>query len=787
MMNRLLKRPLPALLAAYLALATLYSIVTPVFEASDELWHYPMVRYMAQNSLGLPLQTPGVATTWRQEGSQPPLYYMMAALLTGWIDTSDMDSVRRINPHADIGVIVPDENANMTIHNPAVRGFPWRGTALAVHLARFLSVLLGAVTVLMTYRLAAELFPPPSFPPWLTLLAGVFTAFNPMFLFISGSVNNDNLANALAAALLVQIVRLLKRTDLPTLRELIWLGVLAGAGMLAKFNIGFLLPIIALALGMLALRRRDLRFFLRAALVTGGLTILIAGWWYLRNWQLYGDPTGLNVFIQIVGARPIPANAAQLWAERHTFLMSYWGFFGGVNVPLPDALYTGFNLIALIAVGGVLAVGIVSRHTLTEIAAPGRSALLFGRALTVGWIAVLFLGLLRWTSETWASQGRLMFSAIAPLSLWLAVGLWGLGRLTPLLHWRIGFVAGWWFAVTAIFAPLVIARAYDDPYAGEAIPYYYAVAPASTFNTATFREPGSTAPAIELRYSGNFKAARPGQYVTFCATFAIRPGFHLTRDWSLFVHVETLSGVILAQRDVYPGQGLWATSLLSTSPQRRWCNRIAVQIPDYAYVPTPIGLNNIRLFLGFYDLKTGERMPVHIQPAFGRPSEATRVQISTGRLDPRTAGAKTPNPMAVNFGGEIELIGYEVNPSSLTAAAGEAVEVTLYWRRLRPLTNDYRVFVQLLQPNTTNVFAASDAMPAGWSRPTTTWAEGEIIRDTHTLTIRPDAPPETWQIVAGAYLPGEAQTFQRLRIVTPDGGQAEDYVSLARFKILPSP
>ncbi len=42
---------------------------------------------------------------WRQEGSQPPLYYAMGAALTFWIDTSDMEVVRQPNPHARAGEI----------------------------------------------------------------------------------------------------------------------------------------------------------------------------------------------------------------------------------------------------------------------------------------------------------------------------------------------------------------------------------------------------------------------------------------------------------------------------------------------------------------------------------------------------------------------------------------------------------------------------------------------------------------------------------------------------------
>jgi len=180
---------LALILGGYALLAVVYSLVTPLFEASDELWHYPMVQYVADHDFGLPAQDPASPGPWRQEGGQPPLYYYLGALLTRWIDTSDMEALRRINPHPDIGVVVPDGNANMVVHDAGRESFPWRGTALAMHLARFLSVLMGLGTVLLTYALGRELFPAT---PAIALAAAAFTAFNPMFLFISGVINSDN-------------------------------------------------------------------------------------------------------------------------------------------------------------------------------------------------------------------------------------------------------------------------------------------------------------------------------------------------------------------------------------------------------------------------------------------------------------------------------------------------------------------------------------------------------------------------------------------------------------------
>jgi 4-amino-4-deoxy-L-arabinose transferase-like glycosyltransferase len=770
-------KPLLVLLVAYLALGSLYSVITPIFEASDELWHYPMVRYLADHALALPVQDPAVSTAWRQEGSQPPLYYMLGAALTFWIDTSDLDKVRRINPHADIGVVVPDGNVNMIVHDPAVESFPWRGTVLAVHLVRLLSVALGVVTVYMTYRLTRELFPEPR---WLALAAAAFTAFNPMFLFISGSVNNDNLSNALASVLLVIIVRLLKRTDAPSIRELALIGALAGAGMLAKFNIGFLLPLIALALAINAYRVQNWRPFVRGALITGALTVLIAGWWYVRNVQLYGDVTGLNMFIRIVGPRTIPANLPQLWSERHTFLMSYWGFFGGVNVPLPDPVYTIFNaIVALATVGLVIGVLPHPRPLSTLWRGAGGEvdgALLLGRAVTVIWIVMLFASLLRWTSATWASQGRLMFSAIAPISMWMAVGLWQLGRLLPLIRWRLVATTTLWFVAMAVLALSALSSAYDVGQVSRTLSHN-TEGRTSFFSptTVAFKEPDQKEPSIKLIANAglNVRQVRVGEFLSFDLPF-VATG-RVQRDWSVFIHLENDGGVVIAQRDVYPRQGLQATSQLS---EDFWYNHFSIYIPAYAYAP-----QTLRAYLGFYDLNspTSERM-IATGP---NVTADNRVLLGTVQLLPRDSTLGVPNPMSVNFGGEAELVGYDV--SSLVMHPGQKVTITLYWRAMHPLTTDYRVFTQILEPNTTRVFGGDDAMPAAWTRPTTTWKPGEIVKDEHTFTIHDDAPPGMWQIVAGMYRMTANNNFQRLRVITPDGGEADDFVSLSRVKITPVP
>jgi len=748
-MTRSHKRWLYAILVGYVLLATTYSIVTPLFEASDELWHYPMVKYMGDHGLQLPPQDPAHPAAWRQEGSQPPLYYMMAAALTGWIDTSDMEQVRRVNPHANIGEVHPDGNVNMMVHRTADEAFPWHGTTLAVHIARFFSLALGLGTVVITYLIAREIFPDQ---PNIALGAAALTAFIPMFLFISGSVNNDNLSNLLGNLLTLLVVRLLKTRELPHWRSYVWLGVCTGAGLLAKLNLGFFIPVIALGLLLISIRLRNWRPMIIGGLISGGLTIVIAGWWYWHNWQLYADPTGLAMFLQMVGRRAIPANPAQIWSERNSFTQAYWGFFGGVNVPMPDAIYLLLNII-----GGL---GLLGAFTFV-VATLVRRKWSFDRWLptlvTLLWPIVMFISYLRWTAETPASQGRLVFVAISSISLWMVVGLtwWQSKRFQ---NYSIGVIAGVFGIVSLITPFAVIAPVY-------ALPDQVNVSQnTSTSFKGSEGEIGLAAAEVETSH------AMPEEYVLINTTWLVKQP--LNTDWSLFVHLVTPDGVIIGQRDVYPGEGKLATSDLEVG--RAWQNPIAIFVPNTAYAPMTLDVE-----IGWYNLQTGERMKLD--------NGSETLKVGTVELEPRpdTEKLDIENPIHINFDNQIELVGYSL--SDLSPNAGDTIDLTLYWRGLRKLDKDYKVFANIIDPPTLTKYAASDGMPVNWQAPTTTWEAGTIIKDVHTLKVDPNAPPGIYETEIGLYSQTEDGSIQRLRIVTADGGMANDYMNLTRVRILPMP
>jgi hypothetical protein len=489
---------------------------------------------------------------------------------------------------------------------------------------------------------------------------------------------------------------------------------------------------------------------------------------------LYGDPTGLNVFLDIVGRRAIPANTAQLWSERDSFLWAFWGFFGGMNVPIQSpSLYNGFNFIGGIGLLSALLFVVYQLMPRSDTTStlptpntqypkpfaffvPWRFKLTLAHWITLLWIVVTFVSYLRWTAETPASQGRLMFGALSSICVWLAVG------------WCWWHEKAWIKAF--VLAPFILAS-FAAP-TGSILPAYqpplFLNIPSQPPLETTFRAAdGGTIALSPADRSTSPPTVRPGEYARVSLLLSAQERF--TRDWSLFFHLVTPDNVIIGQRDIYPGGGALATSDLA--PASAWFNDVYVWIPPNAYAP-----QTLDVVIGWYHLPTGDRMVTD-------EGDET-VTIGQINLQPRLSDLDVPNPISINFSDQIELVGYSL--SDLSPAAGIETTLTLYWQALRDLDTDYIVFAQIIDPVTTTIYAASDAMPVQWNAPTSTWQPGTIIEDAHTLSVNPAAPPGIYEIYVGLYTRGDDSSFNRLRVFTPDGGAAFDYTQLTRVRILPS-
>lgn len=787
---RVEKALLVLILGLFIILGFIYAFITPAFEASDELWHYPMVQHLAGgNPLPVQVFDPAQAGPWNQEASQPPLYYYLGAALTSWIDQSDMTQVRWLNPHVDNGVITPDGNINLAIHDPVAN--PWQGTLLAVRLVRLVSVLMGALTVYLTYRIAAEVAPERA---EIALGAAAFNAFLPMFLFISGSVNNDNLAVPLASLAILLMIRIVTKRNTTFYSVSWWEWVLLGSviGLAALTKEGTL-GLIPLAMGTavvaawqawlapgspgdrltgepahkgVALNRplkSALTPLLRSMILISLPLLAIAGWWYYRNIVLYGDWLGWNAFIAVLGRRAHPASLAQLWSERQGFMMSYWGLFGGVNVPMASRMYAILNAILILSVFGFILY--LSRLLAAEwrlyrsISAFWLEKLLravernFSLIVILLFTIAVIFGLIQWATTTWSSQGRLVFTAISALGTLMALGLSGLADVAIKLFrlpisTRPAFVAvpALFLLGVAVAAPFLYIRpAYQPP---------EQVGPLAQKNEVTF---GGRLRLTDFEIEQD--ALQPG------GTIRVRLGWDvlqpMDRDWSVFVHLnDPVLGRPIAQRDMYPGRGLLATRLLE--PGRRLVDEYVLAIPPTAVTPA-----DLELVVGLYDFATGERLPVD----GGGDSQAL------GLLPLVTGDSPYPNPVSIFFEHGLELVGFAVEPRRTTP--GQEINVVTYWRPSRGLPADFTFFAQVVAEDTTR-FAATDIAPP---QPTSTWMPGEVYELHFPLSLDPATPPETYPLIIGLYTRTDGGGFDRLQLVTPDGRLTDDFLQLTQVRV----
>ena len=729
------------IVAAFVVLGIVYSVVTPIFEASDELWHYPVVQHLAQGK-GLPVQDPAQAQLWRQEGSQPPLYYALGALLTCWIDPGDMDTVRRLNPHADIGILTEDGNVNMTVHSTR-EAFPYRGTALAVHMVRWLSVLLGAVTVALSARIARAVAPDVR---GVGVLTAALVAFNPMFLFISGSVNNDNLVVMLCTLALWLIVRL-DQGGL-TARRCIVLGTVIGLAVLTKANALALIGLAGLALAMSCWRGRRWRRFVVCGVAIIVPVLVIAGWWVVRNWSLYGDPLGLDTLVRITGARHPQPTLWQLAGEWQGFLWSYWGLFGGLNVAMERWTYTVYNMLALIALAGLAA--FAWRCVRGTCRIDGMQ--LFILAI---WPLVVFVSLIRWTLMTPASQGRLMFSAIAAISVLLALGLVG---WIPSGARRIGvgLLAGALCVLAAMVPFRIIGPAYVPPPLSDSA----VIAAVPERLDVTF---GSGIRLLGYRLAAD--AVQPGG--TLPVTLYWESTAPIDRDYSVFVHLLAENELVIAQRDTYPGRGARPTSMWL--PGQAFADTIVLDVPRTAYAPSAAQIE-----LGLYNFDTGARLPV--TDASG---SSVGDNVRFGRIVVKPLAGGVPNPVDFSFEGLLKLSGYQLDRRA--ARPGEKLGLTLYWQALQPLSEDFTVFTHVLGHNET-IWAQKDGQPQAGSTPTSSWSPGTLIEDRYELLLRTDTPPDVYEIEVGMYRSG---TGQRLGVLGEQGRLDADHVVLTTVRVMP--
>jgi 4-amino-4-deoxy-L-arabinose transferase-like glycosyltransferase len=117
---------------------------------------------------------------------------------------------------------------------------------------------------------------------------------------------------------------------------------------------------------------------------------------------------------------------------------------------------------------------------------------------------------------------------------------------------------------------------------------------------------------------------------------------------------------------------------------------------------------------------------------------------------------------------------------SETIEAGQILRLTLQWEAREALSEDYAVFVHLVDDEG-RVIAQHDSQPVGASRPTTSWVRDEVVSDNHGLLVPEGTPLGEYRLVTGMYLPA---TGQRLNVLDELGQALGDAVQLSVVNVV---
>lgn len=116
-----------------------------------------------------------------------------------------------------------------------------------------------------------------------------------------------------------------------------------------------------------------------------------------------------------------------------------------------------------------------------------------------------------------------------------------------------------------------------------------------------------------------------------------------------------------------------------------------------------------------------------------------------------------------NLEDKVELVGATVNPGRVSP--GDATRVTVYFKVLKPLEEDYLVFVHVEDAEGRMERLNVDHKPAGGLYPTTQWKAGETVKDEFAFQLPAGAPARQLNLWLGLWDP---RTDARLQLKNPD-------------------
>jgi hypothetical protein len=416
---------LTVVVALYLAFGIAYALKVPKWNAPDEPAHFNYVRHVATTAT-LPVLQQGdydqaylarlTAAQFpdsmpidavRYEAHQPPLYYLLAAVVYKLTEGFSLDT--------------------------------------QVLLLRLFSLSIGSLALIATYAVVREAF--PLRPLW-ALGAAAFAAGVPMHVAMSAAVQNDPLGQLWLSLALLALVGGLRIGFCRA--RLVVLGLVIGLALLTKVTTYMVLalPLVAFWLRSHRLRQasrslalqpegelprpmaglvwetdqQDEPGWVRRVVIVYGAAGAVSGWWFLRNAFTYGgfDFFGLTRHDAVVVGQPRTVHdLAGLEYFVTTTFQSFWAQFGWMGVVVDRRIYLALAVLFFWTLAGLAVFAWRQRGEPGGRLAPTERAAIGLLVLSVALVA----GALVYYNLTYIqAQGRYLFPAMTAIGLLAIIG-----------------------------------------------------------------------------------------------------------------------------------------------------------------------------------------------------------------------------------------------------------------------------------------------------------------------------------------------------------------------------
>lgn len=313
--------------------------------------------------------------------------------------------------------------------------------------ARLASTIWGVVFITGIYMLS-RLFLDKR---WALGVAAIVASI-PQIIFISSYVNQDIHSLAIATWLVYTTLGYLVYGR----KRLRWMWYISfGLLLSAKYNYMLVALIPAGLLLWQWWQRRDTKVLLRHVVWLGGAALVISGGWYIRNWLLYHDVTGMNFVLQQMAEYHALGTKWSLTDVQSYLLIfkfdalnalfsSFFSQLGYLVVRLDESFYT---LIKLTVLGGLAVLWLYGTRTSRRILA---AAIAF---LAVVMAAVIVNAL----TYDFQFQGRYVYAAIPVLVAAVAYALNTVRQKKPTLAQGLLVGTGVVMALVLVQSGLLLA------------------------------------------------------------------------------------------------------------------------------------------------------------------------------------------------------------------------------------------------------------------------------------------------------------------------------------------